>query len=123
MRHARAFPERRHVYPRARSGRPLPVAARAASTTPSTRRRSRSSSTRCAQDSYETFKEFSARRQRRRRERCARCAACFDFKHGGEPVPLDEVEPATEIVKRFSTGAMSLRLDLARRPTRRSPSR
>ncbi len=25
-----------------------------------------------------------------------------------EPVPLDEVEPATEIVKRFSTGAMSL---------------
>ena len=28
--------------------------------------------------------------------------------------PLDEVEPAAEIVKRFSTGAMSLRLDLAR---------
>jgi glutamate synthase (NADPH/NADH) large chain len=25
----------------------------------------------------------------------------------GEPVPLDEVEPASEIVKRFSTGAMS----------------
>jgi len=27
---------------------------------------------------------------------------------GGTPVPLDEVEPAAEIVKRFSTGAMSL---------------
>jgi glutamate synthase (NADPH/NADH) large chain len=27
---------------------------------------------------------------------------------GRTPVPLDEVEPATEIVKRFSTGAMSL---------------
>jgi glutamate synthase (NADPH/NADH) large chain/glutamate synthase (ferredoxin) len=26
----------------------------------------------------------------------------------GDPVPLDEVEPAAEIVKRFSTGAMSL---------------
>src|SRR5690606_14810360 len=26
---------------------------------------------------------------------------------GRKPVPLDEVEPATEIVKRFSTGAMS----------------
>jgi glutamate synthase domain-containing protein 2/glutamate synthase domain-containing protein 1/glutamate synthase domain-containing protein 3 len=26
----------------------------------------------------------------------------------GDPVPLDEVEPATEIVKRFTTGAMSL---------------
>ena len=30
-------------------------------------------------------------------------------------VPLDEVEPASEIVKRFCTGAMSLRLDLAGR--------
>src|SRR2546430_9590903 len=27
---------------------------------------------------------------------------------GREPVPLDEVEPASEIVKRFCTGAMSL---------------
>jgi glutamate synthase (NADPH) large chain len=27
---------------------------------------------------------------------------------GGPPVPLEEVEPATEIVKRFTTGAMSL---------------
>jgi glutamate synthase domain-containing protein 2/glutamate synthase domain-containing protein 1/glutamate synthase domain-containing protein 3 len=26
----------------------------------------------------------------------------------GQPIPLDEVEPASEIVKRFSTGAMSL---------------
>ena len=30
----------------------------------------------------------------------------------GTPVPLDEVEPARDIVKRFKTGAMSLRLDL-----------
>ncbi|MEN6576927.1 MAG: glutamate synthase large subunit [Phycisphaerales bacterium] len=30
----------------------------------------------------------------------------FEFTHG-EPVPLDEVEPASEIVKRFCTGAMS----------------
>ena len=37
------------------------------------------------------------------------------FKYGdASPVPLEEVEPATEIVKRFCTGAMSLRLDLAR---------
>src|SRR5205085_2736307 len=27
---------------------------------------------------------------------------------GGDPIPLEEVEPATEIVKRFTTGAMSL---------------
>src|SRR5205807_1353285 len=30
------------------------------------------------------------------------------FRPSAEPVPLDEVEPATEIVKRFTTGAMSL---------------
>src|SRR5262245_59670044 len=33
----------------------------------------------------------------------------FDFKFGQcQPVPIEEVEPAAEIVKRFSTGAMSL---------------
>ncbi|NQV06160.1 glutamate synthase large subunit, partial [bacterium] len=31
----------------------------------------------------------------------------FEFDLAGDPVPLDEVEPATEIVKRFATGAMS----------------
>jgi len=31
----------------------------------------------------------------------------FEFNSSKEPVPLDEVEPAKEIVKRFSTGAMS----------------
>jgi glutamate synthase domain-containing protein 2/glutamate synthase domain-containing protein 1/glutamate synthase domain-containing protein 3 len=30
------------------------------------------------------------------------------LKPAGDPVPLDEVEPATEIVRRFTTGAMSL---------------
>jgi glutamate synthase domain-containing protein 2/glutamate synthase domain-containing protein 1/glutamate synthase domain-containing protein 3 len=30
------------------------------------------------------------------------------FKEAAEPIPLDEVEPAAEIVKRFATGAMSL---------------
>jgi glutamate synthase (NADPH/NADH) large chain len=32
----------------------------------------------------------------------------FEIKSAGAPVPLDEVEPAKEIVKRFATGAMSL---------------
>ncbi len=31
----------------------------------------------------------------------------LDFKAAATPVPLDEVEPAKEIVKRFATGAMS----------------
>jgi glutamate synthase domain-containing protein 2/glutamate synthase domain-containing protein 1/glutamate synthase domain-containing protein 3 len=30
------------------------------------------------------------------------------FRETGRPIPLDDVEPASEIVKRFSTGAMSL---------------
>ncbi|WP_369161355.1 glutamate synthase large subunit [Candidatus Thiodiazotropha sp. LNASS1] len=31
----------------------------------------------------------------------------FEFKRLEQPLPLDEVEPASEIVKRFATGAMS----------------
>ncbi|MGH6620837.1 MAG: glutamate synthase large subunit, partial [Alphaproteobacteria bacterium] len=31
----------------------------------------------------------------------------FELRPAAEPVPLDEVEPASEIVKRFATGAMS----------------
>jgi glutamate synthase (NADPH/NADH) large chain len=31
----------------------------------------------------------------------------WDLAPSGSPIPLDEVEPATEIVKRFATGAMS----------------
>jgi len=31
----------------------------------------------------------------------------LDFKSAANPIPLDEVEPAKEIVKRFKTGAMS----------------
>ncbi len=33
--------------------------------------------------------------------------ALFDLKFSDNPVPLEEVEPASEIVKRFATGAMS----------------
>ena len=31
----------------------------------------------------------------------------MEFKSAAKPVPIEEVEPATEIVKRFATGAMS----------------
>ncbi|MBT7977631.1 MAG: glutamate synthase large subunit [Rhodospirillaceae bacterium] len=31
----------------------------------------------------------------------------FEFKFADQPIPLDEVEPVTEIFKRFATGAMS----------------
>ena len=44
----------------------------------------------------------------------------FEFTPG-EPVPLEEVEPASEIVKRFYTGAMS-HGSISKRPTKRWPS-
>ncbi len=49
------------------------------------------------------------------RVRCS-LRSLMKFREGinGGPIPLDEVEPASEIVKRFSTGAM-------RSPTGASP--
>ncbi|MEW7979483.1 MAG: glutamate synthase large subunit [Candidatus Sedimenticola endophacoides] len=40
-------------------------------------------------------------------ERLTTFRGLFDFKFSGSEIPLDEVEPAKEIVKRFATGAMS----------------
>src|SRR6185503_7767009 len=40
-------------------------------------------------------------------ERLLTIRGLMRFKPVGEPIPLDEVEPATDIVRRFSTGAMS----------------
>jgi len=56
---------------------------------------------------YEVFKEYT-RRVDDQSERLATLRGLFRFRtEGRSPVPLDEVEPASEIVKRFSTGAMS----------------
>ena len=40
-------------------------------------------------------------------ERLLTIRGLMNLKPGDQPVPLDEVEPASEIVKRFATGAMS----------------
>ncbi|EDN69747.1 glutamate synthase, large subunit [Beggiatoa sp. PS] len=40
-------------------------------------------------------------------ERLLTLRGLFDFKFADKPIPLEEVEPASEIVKRFATGAMS----------------
>jgi len=59
------------------------------------------------QDSFETFQDFSrASDGDAVRLRTLRGLMEFDFGQQ-DAVPLDEVEPATEIVKRFCTGAMS----------------
>jgi glutamate synthase (NADPH/NADH) large chain len=41
-------------------------------------------------------------------ERLLTIRGLLEFRKADQPIPLDEVEPASEIVKRFSTGAMSL---------------
>jgi glutamate synthase (NADPH/NADH) large chain len=55
---------------------------------------------------YKVFKEYT-RLVDDQSTRLASLRGLFRFDSDREPVPLDEVEPAAEIVKRFSTGAMS----------------
>ena len=56
---------------------------------------------------YSIFKEYTALVDDQS-ERMASLRGLLKFRDGVRPpVPLDEVEPASEIVKRFSTGAMS----------------
>ncbi|MGA0129019.1 MAG: glutamate synthase large subunit, partial [Burkholderiales bacterium] len=56
---------------------------------------------------YSTYKEYAELiNEQSRRHMTLR--GLFEIKPVGGPVPLDEVEPWTEIVKRFATGAMSL---------------
>ncbi|NNH73986.1 glutamate synthase large subunit [Nocardia uniformis] len=56
---------------------------------------------------YSIFKEYT-RLVDDQSERLASLRGLFKFKSKGRnPIPIEEVEPASEIVKRFSTGAMS----------------
>jgi glutamate synthase (NADPH) large chain len=56
---------------------------------------------------YDIFKEYTGKVDDQSRS-CPRCAACSSSARACvHPVPIDEVEPVSEIVKRFSTGAMS----------------
>ena len=58
------------------------------------------------QSKPETFREFADIVNQQNRE-FQMLRGMFDFKPAGEPVPIEDVEPAAEIVKRFATGAMS----------------
>ena len=59
----------------------------------------------CREGDYDLFKEYSA--WVHRPGRAVTLRDLMDFSPAGAPVPLDEVEPASEIVRRFNTGAMS----------------
>jgi glutamate synthase (NADPH/NADH) large chain len=56
---------------------------------------------------YETYKEY-AKLINDQSKRHLTLRGLFEVKSAGAPVPLEEVESAKEIVKRFATGAMSL---------------
>jgi glutamate synthase (NADPH/NADH) large chain len=56
---------------------------------------------------YSTYREY-ARLINDQSRRHMTLRGLFNIKPAGPPISVDEVEPWTEIVKRFSTGAMSL---------------
>ena len=55
---------------------------------------------------YKNYREF-ADLVNEQSERLLTLRGLFEFQFADQPVPLEEVEPAKEIVKRFATGAMS----------------
>ena len=87
----------------------MPTAC-AARTTPGRRSRSRRCSTRCAATRRSAIAPI-AKILNEQSERLLTIRGLFRIKTAEDdkrkPVPLDEVEPAKDIVKRFATGAMS----------------
>ena len=57
-------------------------------------------------DDYGKYQQY-AEIMNRSGDRVKNLRGLFEFKYDRDPVPIEEVEPATEIVKRFATGAMS----------------
>ncbi len=57
-------------------------------------------------NSWGTYEEY-ARMLNEQSERLLTFRGLMDFRFAAEPLPLEEIEPAKEIVKRFATGAMS----------------
>ncbi len=60
----------------------------------------------CQSADYGVFKEYSAQVDAQQ-QKLATLRGLLSFRPPGNAVPLDEVEPAADIVKRFKTGAMS----------------
>ncbi len=58
------------------------------------------------QGSFETFQEYTDLIDTQNRQLCT-LRGLLELRKSDAPVPLEEVEPASDIVKRFATGAMS----------------
>jgi glutamate synthase domain-containing protein 2/glutamate synthase domain-containing protein 3 len=105
LRHRRAFPGDDYVYPELDPGGLYQWRARGEQHAfdPESVSKLRNA---VRQDSYATFREFSKAANREAGRQCT-LRGLFRFRWANEPIPLDEVESAAEIVKRFCTGAMS----------------
>ncbi len=57
-------------------------------------------------NNFKTFEEFSELIDNQNRQLCT-LRGLMEFKFAEKSIPLEEVEPAKDIVKRFATGAMS----------------
>ena len=58
-------------------------------------------------NSWETYREFADWANSYAQQMCT-IRGLLEFRKADDPLSLDEVEPASEIVKRFATGAISL---------------
>ncbi|MEO8052339.1 MAG: glutamate synthase large subunit, partial [Acidobacteriota bacterium] len=57
-------------------------------------------------ENYQTFQEYTDLIDKQNRDLCT-LRGLMELKPAKKPVPIEQVEPASEIVKRFATGAMS----------------
>ncbi|MCP4036821.1 MAG: glutamate synthase large subunit [bacterium] len=105
MRHARAFPGTEYEYPQLDSGGLYQWRARGErhSFNPESVSKLRQAVREESWESYEAFRDAANSSA----TSLLTLRGLLDFKWAGEAVPLEEVEPAAEIVKRFRTGAMS----------------
>jgi glutamate synthase domain-containing protein 2/glutamate synthase domain-containing protein 3 len=105
LRHARAFPGERYVYPELDPGGLYQWRGRgeAHAFHPDAIAKLQHA---VREESYATFKDFSRAADDSAGRLCT-LRGLLRFRPAPEPVPIEEVEPASEIVKRFCTGAMS----------------
>ena len=105
MRHERAFPGDGYAYPELDAGGSYQWRTRGERHTfnPDTVSKLQHAVKR---GSFDDYKEFAAAADMEA-EACCTLRGLFTFKNAAQPIPIDEVEPASEIVKRFCTGAMS----------------
>jgi len=105
LRHERAFPDERYVYPELDPGGLYQWRRRGERHTfnPATVAHLQHA---VRQDSYATYKQF-ARAADADAERLCTLRGLLKFRPADSPVPLEEVEPVEAIMARFCTGAMS----------------